>query len=151
MELEKQRGLSFDTWRSLLAWFIYFKKKSFNTLEILIYHGWCISGISITSTALVFENRGFQITLLDTPGHQDFGEDTYRYVPCGSSVCLLLQESQTSKNSILSLLCKNLIITTIKFYGHIQTLFRLELSLKYPIYSWFGMEFGPLLTFHIVQ
>jgi peptide chain release factor 3 len=36
------------------------------------------AGISITSTALVFENRGFQITLLDTPGHQDFGEDTYR-------------------------------------------------------------------------
>jgi peptide subunit release factor RF-3 len=44
---------------------------------------WCCglvfsTGISITSTALVFESKGYQITLLDTPGHQDFGEDTYR-------------------------------------------------------------------------
>lgn len=33
-------------------------------------------GISITSTALTFEYAGVQINLLDTPGHQDFSEDT---------------------------------------------------------------------------
>jgi hypothetical protein len=35
-------------------------------------------GISITSTALQFDYQGVRVNLLDTPGHQDFSEDTYR-------------------------------------------------------------------------
>ena len=35
-------------------------------------------GISITSTALQFDYEGVRVNLLDTPGHQDFSEDTYR-------------------------------------------------------------------------
>src|SRR5450432_1691402 len=35
-------------------------------------------GISITSAALRFEYRGAALNLLDTPGHRDFSEDTYR-------------------------------------------------------------------------
>jgi peptide chain release factor 3 len=35
-------------------------------------------GISITSTVLQFPYKGHTLNLLDTPGHQDFGEDTYR-------------------------------------------------------------------------
>ena len=35
-------------------------------------------GISITSTVLQFPYHGHTMNLLDTPGHQDFGEDTYR-------------------------------------------------------------------------
>ncbi|TAK06456.1 MAG: GTP-binding protein, partial [Candidatus Manganitrophaceae bacterium] len=35
-------------------------------------------GISITSTALQFDYQGCRFNLLDTPGHQDFSEDTYR-------------------------------------------------------------------------
>ena len=35
-------------------------------------------GISITSTVLQFDYTGNTINLLDTPGHQDFSEDTYR-------------------------------------------------------------------------
>lgn len=59
-------------------------------------------GISITSTALVFENRGFQITLLDTPGHQDFGEDTYRTLAAADNAVMLVDagkglEPQTRK------------------------------------------------------
>src|SRR5687767_39918 len=34
-------------------------------------------GISITSTVLAFPYKGKQLNLLDTPGHQDFSEDTY--------------------------------------------------------------------------
>ena len=35
-------------------------------------------GISITASALEMEYQGYRINLLDTPGHQDFSEDTYR-------------------------------------------------------------------------
>jgi peptide chain release factor 3 len=35
-------------------------------------------GISITSTVLSFEYEGLLLNLLDTPGHEDFSEDTYR-------------------------------------------------------------------------
>lgn len=35
-------------------------------------------GISISSTVLTFEFEGHQVNLLDTPGHHDFSEDTYR-------------------------------------------------------------------------
>ena len=35
-------------------------------------------GISISSTVLQFDYNGYRINLLDTPGHKDFSEDTYR-------------------------------------------------------------------------
>ena len=35
-------------------------------------------GISVTTSVMKFNYRGFEINLLDTPGHQDFSEDTYR-------------------------------------------------------------------------
>jgi ABC-type hemin transport system ATPase subunit len=43
-------------------------------------------GISISSTVLQFDYNGYRINLLDTPGHKDFSEDTYRVltaVGCG--------------------------------------------------------------------
>src|SRR5690625_2387612 len=35
-------------------------------------------GISVTSSVLEFEYDGYHVNILDTPGHQDFSEDTYR-------------------------------------------------------------------------
>jgi peptide chain release factor 3 len=46
-------------------------------------------GISITSTVLQFEYRDRQINLLDTPGHQDFGEDTYRTLTAADNAVML--------------------------------------------------------------
>ncbi|PPT10704.1 Peptide chain release factor 3 [Geitlerinema sp. FC II] len=46
-------------------------------------------GISITSTVLQFEYGGHQINLLDTPGHQDFGEDTYRTLTAADNAVML--------------------------------------------------------------
>ncbi|MGL5081419.1 MAG: peptide chain release factor 3 [Microcoleaceae cyanobacterium] len=46
-------------------------------------------GISITSTVLQFEYLGQQINLLDTPGHQDFSEDTYRTLAAADNAVML--------------------------------------------------------------
>jgi len=59
-------------------------------------------GISVTSAAMQFEYKGFAINLLDTPGHQDFSEDTYRALTAADSVVMLLDcakgvEEQTKK------------------------------------------------------
>ncbi len=47
-------------------------------------------GISVTSSVMQFEYEGRQINLLDTPGHQDFSEDTYRTLVAADSAVMLL-------------------------------------------------------------
>jgi peptide chain release factor 3 len=59
-------------------------------------------GISVTSTVLQFAYRNFQINLLDTPGHQDFSEDTYRTLAAADNAVMLIDaakglEPQTRK------------------------------------------------------
>ena len=59
-------------------------------------------GISITSTVLQFIYDNFQINLLDTPGHQDFSEDTYRTLAAADNSVMLIDaakglEPQTRK------------------------------------------------------
>ncbi len=59
-------------------------------------------GISISSTVLQFSYRGFRLNLLDTPGHKDFSEDTYRVLMAVDSVIMVIDagkgiESQTLK------------------------------------------------------
>jgi peptide chain release factor 3 len=47
-------------------------------------------GISVTSSVLQFEYLGYQVNLLDTPGHADFSEDTYRTLIAADSAVMLL-------------------------------------------------------------
>jgi peptide chain release factor 3 len=47
-------------------------------------------GISITSSVLQFDYAGHRINLLDTPGHQDFSEDTYRTLIAADAAVMLL-------------------------------------------------------------
>jgi peptide chain release factor 3 len=47
-------------------------------------------GISVTSSVLQFEYHGFAVNLLDTPGHEDFSEDTYRTLVAADSAVMLL-------------------------------------------------------------
>lgn len=59
-------------------------------------------GISITSSVMTFEHRGITFNLLDTPGHQDFSEDTYRTLSAVDSAIMVLDaakgiEAQTLK------------------------------------------------------
>ncbi len=59
-------------------------------------------GISVTSSVLQFQYNGFCINILDTPGHQDFSEDTYRTLMAADSAVMVIDgskgvEAQTRK------------------------------------------------------
>ena len=59
-------------------------------------------GISVTSSVMQFEFDGFHINILDTPGHQDFSEDTYRTLVAADCAVMLIDaakgvEAQTIK------------------------------------------------------
>jgi peptide chain release factor 3 len=47
-------------------------------------------GISITSSVMTFEYDKLRVNLLDTPGHKDFSEDTYRVLMAVDSACMLI-------------------------------------------------------------
>ncbi len=51
-------------------------------------------GISITSSVLQFEFRGSALNLLDTPGHADFSEDTYRTLAAVDSAVMLIDHAK---------------------------------------------------------
>ena len=59
-------------------------------------------GISISSTVLQFDYGGYRVNLLDTPGHKDFSEDTYRVLTAVDAVVMVIDagkgiEAQTRK------------------------------------------------------
>src|SRR5229473_2156489 len=54
-------------------------------------------GISVTSSVLQFEHQGHRINLLDTPGHQDFSEDTYRTLAAADAAVMLMDRGPTSR------------------------------------------------------
>ena len=59
-------------------------------------------GISVTSSVLQFQYDGYCINILDTPGHQDFSEDTYRTLMAADSAVMVIDgskgvEAQTRK------------------------------------------------------
>lgn len=59
-------------------------------------------GISVSSSVMTFEHDGFRVNILDTPGHHDFSEDTYRTLAAADSAVMLIDaakgvEPQTRK------------------------------------------------------
>jgi len=59
-------------------------------------------GVSVTSSVMSFDHKGLRINLLDTPGHKDFSEDTYRTLVAADSSAMLIDaakgvEAQTRK------------------------------------------------------
>lgn len=59
-------------------------------------------GISVTSSVMQFNYQGYCINILDTPGHQDFSEDTYRTLMAADSAVMVIDaskgvEAQTKK------------------------------------------------------
>lgn len=54
-------------------------------------------GISVTSSVMQFEYKDHIINLLDTPGHEDFSEDTYRVLTAVDAAVMVIDAAKASK------------------------------------------------------
>jgi peptide chain release factor 3 len=60
-------------------------------------------GISVSSSVMMFEHRGLVFNLLDTPGHEDFSEDTYRTLTAADSAVMVLDAAKGIEPQTLKL------------------------------------------------
>ena len=74
-------------------------------------------GISVTSAAMQFSYRDYKINLLDTPGHQDFSEDTYRTLMAADAAIMLLDAARGVETQTIKLfeVCKDKGIPIVTF------------------------------------
>jgi peptide chain release factor 3 len=104
-------------------------------------------GISITSTVLQFPYREHVVNLLDTPGHQDFGEDTYRTLLAADSAVMLIDaakgvEPQTKK---LFAICRARRIPLFTFINKLDRPSRDPLELLDELEKVLGIATDPVL------
>jgi len=103
-------------------------------------------GISITSTVLQFPYKGHTVNLLDTPGHQDFSEDTYRVLMAVDSAVMVLDaakgvEPQTRK---LFDVCRQRGIPVITFINKMDRPAQDPLGLLDEVETVLGMQAVPV-------
>ena len=103
-------------------------------------------GISVTSSVLQFDYEGHHINILDTPGHQDFSEDTYRTLMAADSAVMLIDvakgvEAQTKK---LFHVCKERGIPIFTFVNKIDHFGRNPFDLMDEIETILGINAYPM-------
>ncbi|MDX1874551.1 peptide chain release factor 3 [Mycolicibacterium sp. 120266] len=103
-------------------------------------------GISITSTALQFPYRDCVINLLDTPGHADFSEDTYRVLTAVDAAVMLIDAAKGLEPQTLKLfqVCKHRGIPIITVINKWDRPGRHALELMDEIHERIGLRTTPL-------
>ncbi|KJE77443.1 peptide chain release factor 3 [Ferrimicrobium acidiphilum] len=103
-------------------------------------------GISVTSTALQFEYRDCVINLLDTPGHRDFSEDTYRVLTAVDAVVMVLDVAKGVEAQTLKLfeVCRSLGLPMITFLNKLDRPGRSPLELLDEIEAKIGVRPTPV-------
>ncbi len=103
-------------------------------------------GISVTSAALEFELDGYRVTILDTPGHQDFSEDTYRTLFAVDSAVMVIDaakgiEAQTRK---LFEVCRLRRLPVLTFINKLDLPGRDPLDLLHELETVLGIQAVPM-------
>jgi len=103
-------------------------------------------GISVTSTVLQFEHEGCRFNLLDTPGHQDFSEDTYRVLTAVDSVVMVLDAAKGVESQTLKLfeVCRQRGLPVLTFVNKLDQPGREPLALLDEIEEVLGMSAVPV-------
>jgi len=103
-------------------------------------------GISVTSSVLQFDYNGCRINILDTPGHQDFSEDTYRTLMAVDSAVMIIDvakgvEAQTKK---LFKVCKQRGIPIFTFVNKLDRYGKAPLDLMDELENVLGIRSYPM-------
>jgi peptide chain release factor 3 len=102
-------------------------------------------GISITSTALQFPYREHVLNLLDTPGHRDFSEDTYRVLAAVDAVVMVLDSAKGIEPQTLKLfeVCRSRDLPVVTFLNKYDRPGRESLELLDEIEDQIGLRPTP--------
>ena len=103
-------------------------------------------GISVSSSVMHFDHKGFRVNILDTPGHKDFSEDTYRTLTAADSAVMLIDgakgvEQQTRK---LFEVCRMRGIPIFTFVNKMDRFGRDPLELMSEIEEVLGIDVVPV-------
>jgi peptide chain release factor 3 len=103
-------------------------------------------GISVTSTVLQFDHEGLRFNLLDTPGHQDFGEDTYRVLTAVDSAVMVIDAAKGIEPQTLKLfeVCRRRGLPVLTFINKLDQPGRDPLELLDEIEKVLGMGPAPV-------
>jgi peptide chain release factor 3 len=103
-------------------------------------------GITVTSTALQFEHHGCIFNLLDTPGHRDFSEDTYRTLLAADGAVMVLDAARGIQQQTLKLfeVCRRQNLPIVTFINKLDQPGREPLELLDEIEKMLGLATAPL-------
>ncbi|MGI6705126.1 MAG: peptide chain release factor 3 [Clostridia bacterium] len=103
-------------------------------------------GISVTSSVMQFEYKGYCMNILDTPGHQDFSEDTYRTLVAADSAVMLIDAARGVEEQTIKLfhVCKMRGIPIFTFVNKLDRAGKDPFSLMEEIENVLGIRSYPV-------
>ena len=103
-------------------------------------------GISVTSSVMQFPYSGRTVNLLDTPGHEDFSEDTYRTLTAVDSALMLIDGAKGVENRTIKLMnvCRLRDTPIVSFVNKLDRDIRDPIDLLDEIESVLGIEAAPI-------
>ncbi len=104
-------------------------------------------GISISASVMTFEYKGLTFNLLDTPGHEDFSEDTYRTLTAADSAIMVLDAAKGVEAQTLKLfeVCRLRDIPILTFINKIDREAKDIFSLFDEIHEKLALDVAPMM------
>jgi peptide chain release factor 3 len=104
-------------------------------------------GISVSASVMTFEHEGLVFNLLDTPGHQDFSEDTYRTLTAVDSAVMVLDAAKGIESQTLKLfeVCRLRDVPIITFINKFDREGRHPFALMEEIEKTLALDATPIL------
>jgi peptide chain release factor 3 len=103
-------------------------------------------GISVTSSVMQFDYNGYRVNILDTPGHQDFSEDTYRTLMAVDSAVMIIDSAKGIEEQTLKLfkVCRMRGIPIFTFMNKLDRQGKTPLELLAELEEVLGIESYPM-------